>query len=59
MPTTDDAAPDVETPDDDRLPTVEDDRYSTFDVEDGSTVIFDREADDAWLQGDCAVDLRP
>jgi hypothetical protein len=58
MRTTDDSTTEVETPEADCLPTVEADRYSTFDVEDGSTVLFDRQVDDAWLRCEFAVELR-
>lgn len=59
MRRTDQSANEVETPDDHRLPSVEDERYGAFDAEDGSTVLFDREGEDAWVQRDCAVELRP
>lgn len=59
MRSTDGPAHDVETPEDDSLPAVADERYGAFDVEDGSTVLFDREADGAWVRGDCAIQLRP
>jgi len=47
----------VETPADERLPPVPDARYGAFDVADGTTVLFDREAEDAWLRADCAVEV--
>lgn len=33
------------------------DRYAHLSLEDGSTVIFDPEEADTWLQSDYAVDL--
>lgn len=51
--------PAVETPEDERLPPVPDARYGTFDVPDGTTVLFDREADDAWLRADCVMEVGP
>ena len=49
---------DVESPEDDSLPSVEDERYGVFDVEDGTTVLFDRRVDNAWVRTDTAVRLR-
>jgi hypothetical protein len=47
----------VRTPEDERLPSVHDDRYGAFDVADGTTVLYDSEADDAWLRADCVVEV--
>lgn len=58
MRSTDDIPADVATPEDDSLPAVEDERYGTFDVKDGTTVVFDRRQDNAWVRSDTAVRLR-
>jgi hypothetical protein len=47
----------VSTPEDEALPPVPDERYGAFDVADGTTVVFDREGDDAWLRADCATEV--
>ena len=52
----------VDTPEDEQLPPVPDARYGAFDVADGTTVVFDRGAEDARVRADCAVmmaDQRP
>lgn len=58
MRTTDDTTTEVESPEADCLPTVATDRYSTFEAEDGGTVLFDRQVDEAWIRCDFAVDRR-
>jgi hypothetical protein len=45
----------IETPRDSRLPPVPGERYGSLDVADGTTLLFDREEESAWLRADCAV----
>ncbi|WP_276260426.1 hypothetical protein [Haloglomus litoreum] len=47
----------VDTPEGEQLPPIPGARYGAFDVADGTTMIFDREADDAWLRADCATEV--
>jgi len=45
----------VDTPEGEQLPPVPDARYGAFDAGDGTTVVFDRGAEDARVRADCAV----
>lgn len=40
-------------------PATDDDRYRSYEADDGSLVLYDDENDHAWVQSDAAVDLRP
>lgn len=47
----------VETTSSDQLPSIHPERYGAFETRRGETVLYDSEADGAWIRGDCAVEV--
>lgn len=48
----------TDAPDTHEGPATGDDRYRTYEADDGSFVLYDGENDHAWVQSDTTVDLR-
>lgn len=40
------------------VPEIDEDRYRSYEADDGSFVLYDEENDRAWVQSDVAVPLR-
>lgn len=47
----------VETAHGDQLPSIHPERYGAFETSRGETVLYDSEADGAWIRADCAVEV--